>query len=43
MIESAFWALGAAAGLGAAMVTIRQGLRYTTPLAGAVIGVRPPL
>ena len=39
MIESAFWALGAAAGLGAAMVTIRQGLRYTTPLAGAVIGV----
>ena len=39
MIEPAFWALGAAAGLGAAMVTIRQGLRYATPLAGAAIGV----
>jgi drug/metabolite transporter (DMT)-like permease len=39
MLESAFWALGAAAGLGAAMVTTRLGLRYATPLAGAAIGV----
>ncbi len=39
MLESAFWALAAAAGLGAAMVTTRLGLRYTTPLAGAAIGV----
>jgi len=39
MLESAWWALAAAAGLGAAMVTTRQGLRYTTPLAGAAIGV----
>jgi len=39
MLESAIWALGAAAGLGAAMVTTRLGLRYTTPLAGAAIGV----
>jgi drug/metabolite transporter (DMT)-like permease len=39
MVESALWALGAAAGLGAAMVTTRLGLRYTTPLAGAAIGV----
>ncbi len=33
------WAVAAAAGLGAAMVTTRLGLRYTTPLAGAAIGV----
>jgi len=39
MFESASWALAAAAGLGAAMVTTRQGLRYATPLAGAAIGV----
>ena len=39
MIESALWALCAAAGFGAAMVTTRLGLRYTTPLAGAAIGV----
>ena len=39
MHESAFWAVAAAAGLGAAMVTTRIGLRYTTPLAGAAIGV----
>jgi drug/metabolite transporter (DMT)-like permease len=39
MLESALWALGAAAGLGAAMVTTRLGLRYSTPLAGAAIGV----
>jgi len=39
MLESALWALSAAAGLGAAMVTTRLGLRYTTPLAGAAIGV----
>jgi drug/metabolite transporter (DMT)-like permease len=39
MYDSALWALCAAAGLGAAMVTMRQGLRYTTPLAGAAIGV----
>lgn len=39
MHESAFWALAAAAGLGAAMVTTRLGLRYATPLAGAAIGV----
>ena len=39
MHESALWALSAAAGLGAAMVTTRLGLRYTTPLAGAAIGV----
>lgn len=39
MLESAFWALGAAAGLGSAMVSTRLGLRYTTPLAGAAIGV----
>ena len=39
MFESAFWALGAAAGLGAAMVTTRLGLRYAAPLAGAAIGV----
>jgi drug/metabolite transporter (DMT)-like permease len=39
MQESAAWALCAAAGLGAAMVTTRLGLRYTTPLAGAAIGV----
>jgi len=37
--ESALWALTAAAGFGAAMVTTRLGLRYTTPLAGAAIGV----
>jgi drug/metabolite transporter (DMT)-like permease len=39
MLESAFWAFGAAAGLGAAMVTTRLGLRYAAPLAGAAIGV----
>lgn len=39
MLDSALWALGAAAGLGAAMVTTRLGLRYATPLAGAAIGV----
>jgi drug/metabolite transporter (DMT)-like permease len=39
MFESALWAVAAAAGLGAAMVTMRLGLRYTTPLAGAAIGV----
>ncbi len=39
MYETAFWALCAAAGLGAAMVTTRFGLRYATPLAGAAIGV----
>jgi drug/metabolite transporter (DMT)-like permease len=39
MLESALWAVAAAAGLGAAMVTTRLGLRYTTPLAGAAIGV----
>ena len=39
MLESAMWAVAAAAGLGAAMVTTRLGLRYTTPLAGAAIGV----
>ncbi|OGA36704.1 MAG: hypothetical protein A3F75_07300 [Betaproteobacteria bacterium RIFCSPLOWO2_12_FULL_64_23] len=39
MLESASWALAAAAGLGAAMVTTRRGLRYATPLAGAAIGV----
>ena len=39
MLESALWAVAAAAGLGAAMVTTRQGLRYATPTAGAAIGV----
>jgi len=39
MHDSALWALSAAAGLGAAMVTTRLGLRYATPLAGAAIGV----
>ena len=39
MLESALWALGAAAGLGAAMVTTRLGLRYASPAAGAAIGV----
>jgi drug/metabolite transporter (DMT)-like permease len=39
MLESALWALAAAAGLGAGMITNRLGLRYTTPLAGAAIGV----
>jgi len=39
MLASAYWALGAAAGLGAAMVTTRLGLRYATPAAGAAIGV----
>lgn len=39
MLDSALWALAAAAGLGAAMVTTRLGLRYATPLAGAAIGV----
>jgi drug/metabolite transporter (DMT)-like permease len=39
MLESAIWALGAAAGFGAAMVSTRLGLRYAAPLAGAAIGV----
>ncbi len=39
MLESAFLALAAAAGLGAAMITMRLGLRYATPLTGATIGV----
>jgi len=39
MPESALWALGAAAGLGAAMITTRLGLRYADPAAGAAIGV----
>ena len=39
MLESALWALAAATGLGAAMVTTRLGLRYASPAAGAVIGV----
>jgi drug/metabolite transporter (DMT)-like permease len=39
MLESASWAIAAAAGLGAAMVTTRLGLRYATPAAGAAIGV----
>ncbi len=39
MLESAFWAVAAAAGFGAAMVTTRLGLRYATPAAGAAIGV----
>ncbi len=39
MVESALWAFGAAAGLGAAMITTRQGLRYASPAAGAAIGV----
>jgi len=39
MHASALWALAAAAGFGAAMVTMRQGLRYATPVAGAAIGV----
>ncbi len=39
MLESALWAFAAAAGLGAAMITTRQGLRYASPAAGAAIGV----
>ncbi len=39
MLESALLALGAAAALGAALVTTRLGLRYATPAAGAAIGV----
>lgn len=39
MLESALWALAAAAGLGAAMITTRLGLRYASPAAGAAIGV----
>ena len=39
MFESVVLALAAAAGLGAAMVTTRLGLRYAAPLAGAAIGV----
>ena len=39
MLESALWAIAAAAGFGAAMVTTRLGLRYATPAAGAAIGV----
>lgn len=39
MLESALWALAAAAGLGAAMITTRMGLRYASPATGAAIGV----
>lgn len=39
MLASALWALAAAAGLGAAMITTRLGLRYASPAAGAAIGV----
>jgi drug/metabolite transporter (DMT)-like permease len=39
MHEPALWALLAAAGFGAAMVTTRLGLRHARPLAGAAIGV----
>jgi drug/metabolite transporter (DMT)-like permease len=39
MPGSALWAIAAAACLGAAMVTMRQGLRYASPVAGAAIGV----
>jgi len=39
MLESALWALAAALGLGAAMITTRVGLRYAPPAAGAAIGV----
>ena len=39
MLESALWALAAAAGLGAGMITTRLGLRYASPAAGAAIGV----
>lgn len=39
MLESALWALAAAAGLGAGMITTRQGLRYASVAAGAAIGV----
>jgi len=39
MLESALWALAAASGLGAAMITTRLGLRYASPAAGAAIGV----
>ena len=39
MLDAAMWAVAAAAGLGAAMITTRLGLRYATPLAGAAIGV----
>lgn len=38
-LASALWALAAAAGLGAAMITTRLGLRYASPAAGAAIGV----
>ena len=36
---SALWAIAAAASLGTAMVTMRFGLRYASPVAGAAIGV----
>lgn len=39
MDAAAIWALSAAAGFGAALVTARLGLRYAAPLAGAAIGV----
>jgi drug/metabolite transporter (DMT)-like permease len=39
MLESALWSVASAAGFGVAMVTMRLGLRYATPLAGAAIGV----
>ena len=39
MLESAIWALAAALGFGAAMITLRLGLRYASPAAGAAIGV----
>jgi DME family drug/metabolite transporter len=39
MLESALWALAAAAGFGGAMLTTGRGLRYASPAAGAAIGV----
>lgn len=39
MLETALWAFAAALCLSTAMLTTRQGLRYTSPAAGAAIGV----
>ena len=39
MFETALWAFAAALCLAVAMITTRQGLRYTSPAAGAAIGV----
>lgn len=39
MFETALWSFGAAFCLAVAMITTRQGLRYTSPAAGAAIGV----